>query len=191
MELEPEERRAPDDGAEPVAVVGRRDDALRIGGGCVGVDEVEMRAVRHVGDPGMRAREVDLVPARVGHADVAADPPHDAAHEAETVHALVLFAAVEEELHADTETEERRAALAYDAHRRVETETCELPGTVAEVADAREHDGARREDLRRVARDADLAGAGPTERALDVREVAHAVVDDADHAAASSTSPAS
>ena len=142
--------------------------------------EVEVRAIRHVGGPCVPSREVHLVPSGVRHADRAAQAPDHAANESETGDALVLFASLEEQLHPDTQAEERRATLADRADRCVQPEAGELSCAMPEVADTREHHGLCREELVALARDTNIERACPLQCALDVREIAYAVVNDAD-----------
>ena len=94
-----------------------------------------------------------------------------------------LVADVEEHLQAETDAEERLAALAVFNNRLFEVGLAQAPQGVADGPDARQHEpvgGAdllgRGDDLRRVA--------DSGERLLDAAKVGKAVVDDRQHRAA-------
>src|SRR5207247_6707692 len=118
------------------AVRPRSDDGarvLRLGSECV--QEVEVGGVGNVGEPGVRAHEAKAIPSGVGNAHRAAEPADPTSVKAETRRLRVLIAALEQELHPNTETEQRNAALAAGPHRRVETTAAKLANAVAEVTD--------------------------------------------------------
>src|SRR5437588_8094012 len=128
----------------------------------------------------MRLRQAHLVPAGVWHAHLRREPPDRSAQQSEPRRPRIFLAALEEQLHADAEPEQRNATRGL-AHRRIEAARGELARAVAEVTDTRQDDRARGSDHRRVIGHGDLTRSRAAERPLDVRQVAHAIVDDGDH----------
>src|SRR3989441_5553934 len=182
MELDPQHPLSADRRPHPAAVLDVGDDRplvdrLRR----VGVHEIEVRGVGDIREPRVRADQPQLIPARVRDTHGPAQLSDSATVEAKTRRRRVLLALLEEELHPHAEAENREAPLARPADRLIQAEAAQLTRAVAEVSDAREHDRARREDLFSIAGDADVSGARTAQRALDVREVADAVVHDRDH----------
>src|SRR5579859_25733 len=182
MELDPEQAVAAHDrGAVAPVVDGPAHDVVHRQGG-VAVHEVEVVAVRDVAEPGVVSGPAHGVPADLRHPRHAAEPGDRAAVEAEPRLAGVLLAAVEQELHADADAEDRHTALACVPQRRREAPAVELARAMAEVPDP------RKDDRRRVAErdglvDQVRACADRGERLAHAREVADAVVDDRDHPA--------
>ena len=105
---------------------------------------------------------------------------HVAGHDAEALVLAIFEAAVEQQLQAEADAEERFAGGDGRADRLDEVARFEGGNGVAKGADAGEHElrcfgqlGRVVGDRRRVPR--------ALERLLDAAEVAHAVVDDGDH----------
>src|SRR5713226_6386963 len=148
MELQPEHPVRRYRGRDGPSVIDGADDGVLAGGlRGIRVHEIEVRAAGHAGEPGVRPRDRDLVPAGVRDADVAAQPAHVALRETEAGRSRVLLAVLEEELHPDAEAQKRDAAVVRDADHRVEAEATKLARAVAEVTDARKDDRPRGEEL--------------------------------------------
>jgi hypothetical protein len=113
----------------------------------------------------------------------ALETPHPTAEESETGDGAELLALLEEELQAETDAEERRAAEHDLAHRLDETAVAEVLHAGTERADAGQHDAIGGKDPSSVARHLD-GSPRARETLLDAAEVAHPVVDDGDHGVA-------
>ena len=160
-------------------------DAQRVAGvaghAVVGVHEVEVAAVGHVGGDGVRTGEPHVVPADLGDPVGVGEAPDRAGHPAEPV-GVALLAVVEQHLEADADAEERDAVAPHAiAERADEVLLDQAVDGGAGGADAGKDDALGGRDLGR--------GGGEPGRQPQVlqgvhhaRGVAGAVVDHVDHA---------
>ena len=152
-------------------VSGRHGERMRV----VGMEDPGNRL------PGSRPRLVDADgrPSDVGH-ERRVKARDDALDESQPVDTGILLAPVEEELHAETDADQRVSGARPGPKRFPQAGLAKALHGRPVPSDAREDQRARaRQPLR--ARDAAHPGAQPGERAFDVAEIAGAVVDDANH----------
>ncbi len=178
-----------DHGDDGGAVVGGGDDLFRVAAGeGVGVDEIGMVA----GDEAVEERvgaggEEQIIPAHVGQAEGFCGEERDFAFDpAEAWGGFVFEAALGHELHADADTEERRACIHAGGERLFEAvEAGEAGGAIREGALAGEDDAVGFGDEIRVRGDFDggvnaASFGGDGEAAGGGGQVAAGVVNDAD-----------
>src|SRR5262245_1298273 len=128
----------------------------------------------------MRAGDPHLVPADLRQPRDVAHLAHVPGQQPEPGGVLRLLAALEEELHADADPEDRDAAPARVHHDRPELVSVELARAVTEVPDARQDERASVAQLRLIAHELRVVP-DRAERLPHRGEVAHPVVDDGDH----------
>ena len=108
---------------------------------------------------------------------VLAEEAHLAGEQADAVDAVVLFAALEQCLHAHADTE-KRAVLADFTHQFVEAQAGDLGHAVADRADTGKHHAVGLTDHLGVAGHQYTTGAHLLQRLGHRVQVAHAVIDD-------------
>src|SRR5690606_15510793 len=170
--------------SEVLAVMAATYHMPRIAGlDVVAVDEVEAPHVRNAVPERMVFRVPDLVPAHVRHLEalaiflqILAEEAYLAREQADAVNAVVLFAALQQRLHADADAKER-AVDADFAHQFVEAQAANLGHAVADRAHARKYHAIGFTDDLCIAGHQHLAGPNMLQRLGNRMQVAHAVID--------------
>ena len=161
--------------AHHLARVARRD--------VVAVHKIKTRQIRNA----VPQRVIDLllhfVPAHVRHFEVLAvfmqvfaEKLHLTGKQPNAVNAAVLFAAVEQGLHADANAEEG-TVLADFTHQRIKAQTTDLGHAVADRADTGEHDPVGFTNHVGIAGDQHPTGTHVFQRFGHRVQVTHAVID--------------
>ena len=141
---------------------------------------------RQVGDA-VPQRVIDFllhfVPAHVRHLEmlavfvqVLAEELHGAREQADAINTAVLFAAVEQGLHADTNTE-KRTILTDFTHLRVKTQATDFGHAIADRTHTREHYAVGFANHAGIAGNQHPTGANVLQRLGHRVQVTHAVID--------------
>ncbi len=144
------------------------------------MDEVELGAVRDVGEEGVLVAAGDAVPAHVRHDQVVREAAHLAAQDVEAVVARALVAGGEEDLLPDADAEEGTLLLDRRGDHRRQPARLQVGHRVGGRADAGEDHAVGRQDRRRVVAD-DVLDPEVAQRVDHAPQVARPVVDDRDH----------
>ncbi len=180
MELHADHVVAPGDGREIAAVVGGRDHHVVRSVAEIGVHEIDVAPVLEAVEQRVRPPSLQPIPSHVRHRQVAVETAHATGEQAQALMAAVLFALLEQHLHADADAQERRApgrGLAQHGH---EVALPDLVHGRAEGAVAGQDQRLRLAQLLGIS--GEQGGRARVPKALgDAAQVAEAVVDDRDH----------
>src|SRR3990167_5786729 len=187
VELHGETRAIGQRRGEILAVMAATNHLLGIAGlDVVAVHEVEARQIRNIVPQRMLDRLTHLVPAHVRHLQLLAvldhalaEEAHLAGEQADAVDPIVLFAAFEQGLHADADTE-KRPILTDLADQLIETQTLDLGHAVADRTNPGEHHAIGFADHPGIAGHQHPAGADVLQGLGHRVQVAHAVIDNCD-----------
>src|SRR5690554_2318342 len=161
---------------------GRRHIACRCGADIVAVHEIEMTVLRYVPPQRMRPRLMDLIPAHMRHLETgpSGETRHLAGDDSQPCRAAVLFAAVEQRLHAETDAKERPGTNDF-TQGIDQLEAAQFCHAIAQRAEAGQQDAIGAQHRLAIAGNDDPSSVGDMLESLAYgTDVPHSVIDDCD-----------